>query len=124
MKLDTQIGLGPGHSALDGDPSPLSKKRVQPQIFGRCLLWPNGRPSQLLLSTCFPEILRREEMCFDRACFWNRYATFSHGYRSSYLKETPKYGYFPPQLCQKLGLDVYRHFRCTLRPLSAVRRSK
>jgi len=23
-----------------------------PPIFGPCLLWPNGRPSQLLLSTC------------------------------------------------------------------------
>ena len=32
---------------------PLSPQRgTAPQIFGRCLLWPNGRPSQLLLSTC------------------------------------------------------------------------
>jgi len=29
---------------LDGDPAP--------PIFGPCLLWPNGRPSQLLLCTC------------------------------------------------------------------------
>ena len=25
---------------------------AQPPIFGPCLLWPNGHPSQLLLSTC------------------------------------------------------------------------
>ena len=34
---------------------PCSPKRVQPPpppIFGPYLLWPNGRPSQLLLSTC------------------------------------------------------------------------
>jgi len=35
---------------LDGDPA--SSKRAQALIFGPCLLWPNGRPSQLLLSTC------------------------------------------------------------------------
>ena len=35
---ETWHGLCPGHTVLDGDP---------------CLLWPNGRPSQLLLSTCF-----------------------------------------------------------------------
>ena len=28
-------------------------KGAQPPIFGPCLLWPNGRPSQLLLSTCW-----------------------------------------------------------------------
>ena len=33
------------------DPSP-SPKGTQLPIFGPCLLWPNGRPSQLLLSTC------------------------------------------------------------------------
>ena len=32
-------------------PSPIPKE-AQPPIFGPCLLWPNGRPSQLLLSSC------------------------------------------------------------------------
>jgi len=31
---------------------PSSPKGAQPPIFGSCLLWPNGRPSQLLLSSC------------------------------------------------------------------------
>ena len=30
----------------------LPPKGAQPPIFGSCLLWPNGRPSQLLLSAC------------------------------------------------------------------------
>jgi len=44
MPLGTKIGLGPGRIVLYGDGAPT--------IFGPCLLWPNGRPSQLLLSTC------------------------------------------------------------------------
>ena len=50
MSLGRKVGLGPGDIVLDGElPSP---KGAQPRIFGSCLLWPNGRPSQLLLSTC------------------------------------------------------------------------
>jgi len=63
MLLGMEVGLGPGHIVLDGDPAPpkgLSHcvrwghsypKRAQPPIFSPCLLWPNGCPSQLLLST-------------------------------------------------------------------------
>jgi len=45
----TEVGLGPGDILLDEDP-----KRAQqlPTLFGACLLWPNGRPSQQLLSSC------------------------------------------------------------------------
>jgi len=48
-----QVGLGPGHIVLDGDSTTPYKKGAQSPIFGLCLLWPNGRPFQLLLSTCF-----------------------------------------------------------------------
>jgi len=41
MKRDRQVGLGPGHIVLDGDPAP-PKKGAQPPILGPCLLWPNG----------------------------------------------------------------------------------
>jgi len=34
------LGLGPGDFVLDGDPTPLPQKGVQPPIFGPCLLWP------------------------------------------------------------------------------------
>jgi len=54
MSLGTEVGLGPGDIVLDGDPlsSSSPKSGTAPQFFGACLLWLNGRPSQLLLSTC------------------------------------------------------------------------
>ena len=51
MKLGIEIGLGPGHIVLDGDPGPPEVE--QSPIVGQSLLWPfNGRLFQLLLSTC------------------------------------------------------------------------
>jgi len=41
MKLGVQVGLGPGHIVLDGDPAPCSKG-AQPPIFGPYPLLPNG----------------------------------------------------------------------------------
>jgi len=52
MPLGMKVSLGSGHIVLDGDPAPPPIKRSTAPIFGSCLLWPNGRPSQLLLSTC------------------------------------------------------------------------
>jgi len=44
MKLGVQVGLGPGHIALDGDPAPPPPKgqRGTAPIFGPYLLRPNG----------------------------------------------------------------------------------
>jgi len=42
MKLGVKIGLDPGHIVLDGDPLSLPKRGAESQIFGPCLLWPNG----------------------------------------------------------------------------------
>jgi len=53
MPLGKEIGLGPGHVVLDG--TTLSRKGAQQPpifLFDPCLLWPNGRPSQQLLSSC------------------------------------------------------------------------
>jgi len=55
MPLHREVGLSPGHVVKDGDPPPPIQ-RAQPPIFGPCLLWPNGRPSQLLLSTCSTDV--------------------------------------------------------------------
>ena len=41
----------PGSRWVDEDPA--DPKAVPPPVFGPCLLWPNGCPSQLLLSTCW-----------------------------------------------------------------------
>jgi len=49
IKLGMEIGLGPGHILLDGDTAPPPKNMP---LFGPCLLWPNDRPSQRLLSSC------------------------------------------------------------------------
>jgi len=53
MKLGTDVGLGPVHIVLDGNPARPPSKEAQPPIFGPYLLWPNSHPSQLLLSTCY-----------------------------------------------------------------------
>ena len=45
IPLVMEAEVGPGHTVLDGDSSP--------PLFSPCLLWPNGRPSQQLLSSCY-----------------------------------------------------------------------
>ena len=51
MPLGTKVGLGPGRIVVNGNPAPPPGHN-HPLIFGPCLLWSNGCPSQLLLSTC------------------------------------------------------------------------
>jgi len=48
MPLRAEVGLGPGDFVFDGDPAPLPRiKGTDPhQIFGPCLLWPNGWMNQ------------------------------------------------------------------------------
>jgi len=53
MPLGTEVGFGPGHIVLDGYPALPIGAQNSPPLFGPCLLWPIGRPSQLLLSACF-----------------------------------------------------------------------
>jgi len=43
MPLGMEVGIDTGDFELDGDPAPPRKKWHNPhQIFGPCLLWPNG----------------------------------------------------------------------------------
>jgi len=42
MLLGMEVGLGPGHIVLDGDPATPASKRGTTPILGPCLLWPNG----------------------------------------------------------------------------------
>ena len=42
MPLGMEVGLGPGHVVLNGDPAPPPPKGHSPPIFGPYLLWPNG----------------------------------------------------------------------------------
>jgi len=52
MKLGLEVGLGLGHIVLDRNPASLPDG-AQPPIFGPCLLWLNGRPSQLLRKSLY-----------------------------------------------------------------------
>ena len=38
MALGMEVGLGPGHIVLDGEPTPIPKKGAEPPIFGPFLL--------------------------------------------------------------------------------------
>ena len=51
IPLGREVGVSPDDIVLDGGLSCPLKRGTAP-LFGRCLLWPYGRPSQLLLSTC------------------------------------------------------------------------
>jgi len=42
MKLGIEVGLGPGHIVLDGDPAAPQKGHSPAPIIGPHLLWPNG----------------------------------------------------------------------------------
>jgi len=49
--------LGPGDIVLVGDPASPTERGTAapfPPLFGPCLLRPNGRPYQQLLSSCYP----------------------------------------------------------------------
>jgi len=51
MPLGMEVDLGPGHIVLDGHPAPPTKKSGTATSF-RSMSMANGRPSQLLLSSC------------------------------------------------------------------------
>jgi len=42
MPLGREVALSPGDFVLDGDPASPPQKGAETQIFGPCLLWPNG----------------------------------------------------------------------------------
>jgi len=54
MPLGRDAELDPGDIVFDGDQAPPERDTAAPPlVFGSCLLWPNDRPSQLLLSKLF-----------------------------------------------------------------------
>jgi len=46
-----EVGLGPGHIVLDGDPDPSPERGQSPRIFGPCLLWPTAGWIKMPLGT-------------------------------------------------------------------------
>jgi len=60
MKLGMQVGLGPGHIVLDGDPAPLPQRGIAPPHFrpiyvaakwlhGSSVTWYGARPRLFVL---------------------------------------------------------------------------
>jgi len=63
MPLAMEVGLGPGHIVLDGDPLPSpSKKAHSTPTFRPTSIVANGRPSQQLLSSCV--LLHRNQKAY------------------------------------------------------------
>ena len=58
MPLGVEVGLGPDHIVLGGDPAPpfLLQKQDTP-IFGACLLWTNGCMVQHAIIRCLHEAI-------------------------------------------------------------------
>ena len=53
LRCHLAVGQSRGDSVLHEDPAPPKTGAQQPPtLFSPCLLWPNGRPSQQLLSSC------------------------------------------------------------------------
>ena len=53
MPLSTEVGISQRDIVLDGDAAhPHGKGHSSLKLFGPCLLWPKGRPSQQLLNSC------------------------------------------------------------------------
>ena len=55
IALGTEVGIGPDDIVLDVDPAPSPTERDTAAPTFRLMsidLWPNGRPSQQLLSSC------------------------------------------------------------------------
>ena len=50
--LGTEVDLGPGHIVLDGEPAPARNGQT-PLYFAAHVYCCHGRPSQLLLSSCY-----------------------------------------------------------------------
>ena len=82
MKLiGTQVGLGPGHTVLDGDSAPLPKGAQPPLIFGPYLLRPNRWMDQD--ATCYGGKHRPRRLCVrwgPRCPFPEKGAVSAHVY--------------------------------------------
>jgi len=68
MPLGTEVVLGPGDTVRWGPSSP-TERGTAATTFRPCPLWPNGRPSQQLLSSCLnsPRHCSKVRVCSPRA---------------------------------------------------------
>jgi len=74
MPLGKEVGIGPVHIVLHSDPMGSSAPHSSPSpLFGSCLLWPNGRLSQQMLSSCSCDAIRTSNgvaiLCVDKRTY-------------------------------------------------------
>jgi len=58
MPLGTVVGLGPRNFVLEGNPAPRERDTAAP-LFSAHVYCGHGRPSQLLLSSCYYCVYRK-----------------------------------------------------------------
>ena len=72
--LGTEVDRGAGRIVLDGFPALRERAQHTPPVLGPCLCG-HGRPSQLLLSSCFSMVINRTiehmQMTTVAACDWS-----------------------------------------------------
>jgi len=69
MPLGMEVGLGQCNVVLDVDSASPTERGTAPPLFSSCLLWPNGRPSHLLLSSLWPPCVADADIIF-LSCFF------------------------------------------------------
>ena len=99
MPLDEVVGLGPGHIVLDGDPVGTQSPQQPLSTFGPCLLWPNSRPSQQQLSSCWT-------LAFTDVASWRQYEKDEHAYTATNLPLSN--GINIVSVLQRLHLEIGR----------------
>jgi len=65
--LDTEVDLGPGQIVVDGVPAARERGTADP-LFSAHVYFGHGRPSQLLLSSCYISL----EVWPRRNAYWSR----------------------------------------------------
>jgi len=78
--LGTEIGLGPGHIVLDGDPLTRSERgtTVPHPLFAAHAYCGHGRPSQLLLSSCFRLLRQLRTVSYYVSCWVNIFSSANY----------------------------------------------
>ena len=102
MKLGTQVGLGPGHSVLGGDPASASPKGgAEPPIFGTYPLWSNGWMDQD--ATWYGSRPRPRRLCVR----WGPYSPAEKGAQPSPPRSAHVYcGQMAGWIKMALGMEI------------------
>ena len=108
--LGMEVGLGPGHIVLDGDPAPPRKGTQQPPkapTFRPTVLW-HGRPSQQVLSSCFTMSVA-SVFCSALSCSFFIYMVLFKRIMAMHIFRNHLRLHNVRQIVIKFGHNVYKH---------------